>query len=432
MDEIAIKIEHVSKKYRLGSIGRDSLKEDIQSWIAKKRGKEDPNALIEGNTLIGDPVEQKKSFWALNDVCLTIRKGERIGIIGTNGAGKSTLLKILSRITAPTKGVVKINGKITSMLEVGTGFHPELTGRENIYLNGSILGMRLKDIDQVLDTIVEYSECADFIDTPVKRYSSGMYVKLAFSVAAHLNSDIMIMDEVLAVGDAAFQKKCLDKMAEVSEDQGKTILYVSHNMSTIRRLCTRCIVLEKGKLVFDGQTEDAVRRYLNISDTIREREEIDDSMRDKVLNYDMTLRAKLLKIKLLGTENHFIEYREKFQFRAVVQINEEVETIHFRCIVYTIEGAVVGTAMSEAIKGCKRGKEKEVVLEFDSTQMAPGRYSMTVILFRPNYNGTHEKLDAVSNVLVFEIINTKGALFQYQWISGWGGTSYPMLCEKKE
>ena len=211
MSEVVIKIEDLYKKYRLGAIGGGTLTADLQSWWAKVRGKEDPN------TKIGDKAyEKNETFMALNGVNLEINKGDTIGIIGGNGAGKSTLLKILSRVTAPTKGNVKIKGRISSLLEVGTGFHPELTGRENVYLSGAILGMNKEEVDSKIEDIIEFSECSKFIDTPVKRYSSGMFVKLAFSVAAHLDSEILIMDEVLAVGDMKFKKKCIKKMLDVS------------------------------------------------------------------------------------------------------------------------------------------------------------------------------------------------------------------------
>ena len=254
--KVAIQIQGVKKEYRLGVISGGTLQRDIQSWWARLRHKEDPNSRI-GSKNYG----KNEKFVALDGIDLTIYKGERLGIIGKNGAGKSTLLKLISRITSPTDGTIGINGRVSSMLEVGTGFHGELTGRENIYLNGAILGMTRAEVNSKIDKIIEFSEIEQFIDTPAKRYSSGMYVKLAFSVAAHLDSEIMIMDEVLAVGDLAFQKKCLDKMGDVSREEGRTILYVSHNMETIRRLCDRCIVLEKGKIIFDGDVEQAIELY---------------------------------------------------------------------------------------------------------------------------------------------------------------------------
>ena len=256
-NEIMIRVQNVKKQYRLGQIGGGTLRGDLQSWWARKRGKEDPNTLIgTDQRLVGT------TFMALNGVSFTVQKGEAVGIIGSNGAGKSTLLKLLTHVTAPTEGDIDLYGRVASMLEVGTGFHPEMTGRENVYLNGAILGMTRAEIDAKMAEIIEFSEVGDFIDTPVKRYSSGMYVKLAFSVAAHLDSEIMIMDEVLAVGDMKFQKKCLTKMRQAATRDGKTVLYVSHNMATIRDLCDRCIVLDQGKVVFDGAVDEGIAVYL--------------------------------------------------------------------------------------------------------------------------------------------------------------------------
>ena len=256
-----IQVSGLKKQYKLGQIGGGTLTHDLQSWWARVRGKEDPNTVIGTDArLFG------KTFMALNGVDLTVYKGEALGIIGRNGAGKSTLLKILSRITAPTEGEIRLRGRVASMLEVGTGFNNEMTGRENIYMNGAILGMTRAEVDSKIDQIIEFSECGDFIDTPVKRYSSGMFVKLAFAVAAHLDSEIMIMDEVLAVGDMAFQKKCLDKMRQAAKQEGRTVLYVSHNMSTIRQLCTRCVVLDQGRVIFDGDVEQAIAVYMETTD----------------------------------------------------------------------------------------------------------------------------------------------------------------------
>ena len=258
--EIAIRLSGVKKMYKLGQIGGGTLQGDLQSWWAKVRGREDPNSKIGA-----DQRSNGETFMALNGIDLTVYKGEALGIIGGNGAGKSTMLKLLSRVTAPTEGEIDIYGRIASMLEVGTGFNGEMTGRENVYLNGAILGMTKAEIDSKMENIIDFSEVREFIDTPVKRYSSGMYVKLAFSVAAHLDSEIMIMDEVLAVGDMSFQKKCLDRMRDAARREGRTVLYVSHNMNTIRQLCDRCIVLNKGKIVFSGEVEEAIEVYMGQS-----------------------------------------------------------------------------------------------------------------------------------------------------------------------
>lgn len=259
MSDVVIRAEHLSKYYNLGVINNGTLFRDIQTWWALKRGKEDPHSQIGSHKYD----TTKDGFWALKDLNFDIHQGDRVGIIGKNGAGKSTLLKVLSRITAPTEGQVKIKGRVASLLEVGTGFHAELTGRENIYLNGAILGMKRKEVDRKLDEIIAFSEIENHIDTPVKRYSSGMYVRLAFAVAAHLDSEILIADEVLAVGDAAFQKKALGKMNELSTGQGRTVLFVSHNMGQVKNLCTKGIVLDHGELLRqDNSILDSVNWYL--------------------------------------------------------------------------------------------------------------------------------------------------------------------------
>lgn len=263
MSDIVIKAENLSKYYRLGVINNGTLFRDIQTWWALKRGKDDPHSKIGQNKY--DPT--KEGFWALKDLNFEIHQGDRVGIIGKNGAGKSTLLKILSRITAPTEGSVKIKGRVASLLEVGTGFHGELTGRENIYLNGAILGMKRREVARKMDEIIAFSEIEHHIDTPVKRYSSGMYVRLAFAVAAHLESEILIADEVLAVGDAAFQKKALGKMNDLATGEGRTVLFVSHNMNQVKNLCSKGLVLEKGRVVRqDDNINDSINWYLGIGD----------------------------------------------------------------------------------------------------------------------------------------------------------------------
>ena len=253
MGEIVIKAEHLSKYYHLGVINNGTLFRDIQTWWALKRGKQDPHSQIGSHKYD----TSKKGFWALSDLNFEIKKGDRVGIIGKNGAGKSTLLKVLSRITAPTTGNVKIRGRVASLLEVGSGFHGELTGRENIYLNGAILGMKRREVDRKIEEIIAFSGIEKHIDTPVKRYSSGMYVRLGFAVAAHLDSEILIADEVLAVGDAEFQKKALGKMNSLSTSEGRTVLFVSHNMAQVKSLCTKGIILDHGTLKFQGSIEES-------------------------------------------------------------------------------------------------------------------------------------------------------------------------------
>lgn len=263
MKNTVIQVQHVSKYYRLGLIGRGTLREDVNRLMDRIRGNRTTSLPVHGE-LTGRELGE---IWALNDINFEVKQGEILGIIGRNGAGKSTLLKILSKITAPTQGVIRMKGRVGSLLEVGTGFHEELTGRENVYLNGAILGMSRSEVSSKLDEIVEFAEMSQFIDTPVKRYSSGMRVRLAFSVAAHLEPEILIIDEVLAVGDVEFQNKCIGKMESVA-GHGRTVLFVSHNMSIVQGLCTRGIIIDQGGVGFDGPIQEAVSRYMNNSGNV--------------------------------------------------------------------------------------------------------------------------------------------------------------------
>jgi lipopolysaccharide transport system ATP-binding protein len=285
MSDTVIQIEDLSKRYRLGVIGSKRLVDDINRRWAKFRGKPDPLSKVShnsGSNSNGQNESAADEIWALKDVSFEVKQGEVLGIIGRNGAGKSTLLKILSRVTAPTSGEVRVKGRIASLLEVGTGFHPELTGRENVFLNGAILGMTKDEIRKRFDEIVEFSGIEQFIDTPVKRYSSGMYVRLAFSVAAHLEPEILIVDEVLAVGDAAFRSKCLGKMQSVNREDGRTVLFVSHDMASVETLCKRGMVLENGGISFDGEITEAVNRYLRPREVQSANDELENCPREGV------------------------------------------------------------------------------------------------------------------------------------------------------
>ena len=265
--DVVIRVDNVSKEYRLGTINHGMLYRDLQSWWARIRDRPDPNAAIKEHALNQEePVRIRgDSFLALDGVSFQVKRGEILGIIGRNGAGKSTLLKILSRVTSPTRGAIHLRGRVASLLEVGTGFHPELTGRENVFLNGAILGMTRREVARSLDEIIDFADIGQFIDTPVKRYSSGMYVRLAFSVGAHLNSEILIVDEVLAVGDLAFQKKCVGKM-QLAGRVGRTVLFVSHNLTAINQLCSRTILLSGGRLLLEGPTAEVVSHYVSMTD----------------------------------------------------------------------------------------------------------------------------------------------------------------------
>ena len=310
-----ISVENINKSYQLGTIGTGTFTNDIKVWWAKRRGKPNPLTKI-GEIDYGN--QDGETLWALKDISFTVQQGEALGIIGRNGAGKSTLLKILSRVTTPTSGAIKIKGRIASLLEVGTGFHPELTGRENIALNGAILGMTRAEVRRKFDEIVDFSGVEQFIDTPVKRYSSGMYVRLAFAVAAHLEPEILIVDEVLAVGDAEFQKKCLGKMSDVAQE-GRTVLFVSHNMSAVKVLCTKGILIEKGKLIQYGSIGSVVETYLSSTDKIRSNN-VDVSKLERPSR--CTLRARIIGISVTVGEKinpDHLDSKESFTVRLIVE-----------------------------------------------------------------------------------------------------------------
>ncbi len=311
MSNIAIKAENLSKAYQLGEIGTGTISRDLERWYARIRGKEDPFLRI-GETNDRTSKGNSDIVWSLKDINFEIEQGDAVGIIGRNGAGKSTLLKVLSRVTSPTTGRITGKGRIASLLEVGTGFHPELTGRENIYLNGAILGMRKKEITRKFDEIVDFAGVERYIDTPVKRYSSGMYVRLAFAVAAHLESEILIVDEVLAVGDAEFQKKCLGKMGEVSKGEGRTVLFVSHNMGSVKQLCKRGIVLDSGLVIEDSNVNDAINAYN------RAGVKYDEPIISKIKSLDSSI--EISKILLNGADLSEIELNESNDFTFNIEI----------------------------------------------------------------------------------------------------------------
>lgn len=295
---IVLDVENVSKQYRLGEVGTGSLQHDIKRWWYNVRGLEDPYLKI-GESNDRSQKGESDYVWALKDINFQVEQGQAVGIIGRNGAGKSTLLKLLSRVTKPTTGSIKYKGRIASLLEVGTGFHPEMTGRENIYLNGAILGMTRKEISRKFDEIVDFAGVERYIDTPVKRYSSGMYVRLAFAVAAHLESEILIVDEVLAVGDAEFQKKCLGKMGDVTKGEGRTILFVSHNMAAVENLCDSGIFLKNGTVDLVGNTTEIIKYYLEDSSS----EMIGSKSWDSLENSPGNKNVKILDFNIEGFSN---------------------------------------------------------------------------------------------------------------------------------
>ena len=396
MQDVIIKIENLKKKYRLGTIGGTTLSAELQSWWAGLRGKEDPNSKIGSSK-----VEYGKEFYALNGINFEVKKGEAVGIIGHNGAGKSTLLKILSSVTAPTEGTIKLNGRVSSMLEVGTGFHKELTGRENIYMNGAILGMSKKEVDSKIEQIIDFSECREFIDTPVKRYSSGMYVKLAFAVAAHLDAEIMVMDEVLAVGDVKFQRKCLGKMDDAAHSEGKTILYVSHNMATIRQLCTRCIVLDHGKVIYDGEVETAIQKYMEQGAV--ELKSYYDLVETKRPSLDHGRTIHLNSLEFVDKKVPTYKNSERVVFKINYTAKTDVDDLRVYYAVKDEEEKVVGTIQSEIMGSIKAGETKETILSMDVSNFVEGRYSFEPDLYNSLGVGAHTSYDHPSEPIYFEI-----------------------------
>lgn len=421
--EIAIKISNVKKEYRLGQIGGTTLQEAVQSFTAKIGGKEDPNTKLGVAQRVS-----RKTFMALNGIDLMIYKGEAVGIIGCNGAGKSTLLKIISRITAPTEGEIDIYGRVTSMLEVGTGFNGEMTGRENIYMNGAILGMTKSEIDAKMEEIIDFSEVREFIDTPVKRYSSGMYVKLAFAVAAHLDSEILIMDEVLAVGDMKFQKKCLGKMGSAANYEGKTVLYVSHNMETIRQLCTRCIVLKEGKIIFDGGVEEAINIYMDNQGSI------DCVYYNYCPDKDISIllnplfkNAKIMWMRILEKQKAVYNAGESIVFETAVWSGIKIESLLFRFELWFSDKIPVGTSVDLVLGEMLPGESKKFKIGFATSSLTRGKYQVNFIVYEKNALGIQNDYDIVLQAFYFEIVDQ----IDIDWKGkAWGHIKLPDLeCE---
>ena len=416
-----IEIKNLKKRYRMGVIGGTTLRADWESFWAKIHGKEDPN------TIIGQERLKGTTFMALNGVSFNVMPGEAVGIIGVNGAGKSTLLKLISRITAPYEGSITLRGKVACMLEVGTGFNGELTGRENVYMNGTILGMKKEEIDAKMEQIIEFSECRDFIDTPVKRYSSGMYVKLAFSVAAHLDSDIMVMDEVLAVGDIKFQKKCLAKMYEAANTDGKTVLYVSHNMATIRQLCSRCIVLKEGKVIFDGDVEQAIKVYSDEAIPLNMSASFKNAKRG---SHPATHTATMLGYEILDKDTLIFRGSEKLKIRIYYEAYHDSKDEVIRLSLRYAGMNMVGTYFSEKFD-IHKGENNYVDIEIDLSTVTPGQY-MADLSF--GFIDTERYLyhDDVLDAFGFELEENENQQ-GIKWFSGsWGYSILPPIKVKQD
>lgn len=409
MSKTVIKVEHLSKQYRLGQVGRGTLANDLNSWWHRIRGKEDPYLNIGEEN---DRSRKGKSdlVWALKDINFEVKEGEVLGIIGKNGAGKSTLLKILSRTTSPTKGSYKVKGRIASLLEVGTGFHPDLSGRENVFLNGAILGMTKKEISRKFDEIIAFSGVERYIDTPVKRYSSGMYVRLAFAVAAHLDPEILIVDEVLAVGDSEFQKKCLGKMKDVS-GQGRTVLFVSHDMGAVRSLCETAIFLKNGMIYRKGKVEEVVNDYLTEGLKSNEVGLIPDNA--SVIN---TGEVKYKSIKILNDKKEIINtlfYFQSFTIVVEVEILKKVNQLILDFSIGSFDRKIVYSSTfdinQEALE-LEKGTHKFTIRI--PNKFMPGNYSF--YLGAHEYGGDVKTCDYLEQIYDFTVLkNSENGLIKY-------------------
>jgi len=402
MSSPIIKVENLSKAYQIGQIGTGTISRDIERfWITKVLGKEDPFLKI-GETNDRSIKGESDIVWSLKDINFEINQGDAVGIIGKNGAGKSTLLKLLSRVTSPTTGEIKVKGRIASLLEVGTGFHPELSGKENIYLNGAILGMRKKEITRKLDEIIDFSGVERYIDTPVKRYSSGMYVRLAFAVAAHLESEILIVDEVLAVGDAEFQKKCLGKMGDISKGEGRTVLFVSHNMAAVRGLCKTGILLENGLIKCKGDINTVLNSYT---------ENINSSEAKVLFNQD-TKRSGSKNIEFISLEiknqnevlTQDFSIGDDLNITFAIRNNSNENKSEVAIVIKTTDEIPLCHVMArdsnyEIIHNLS---EETFSVSIKDIRFFPGSYNISIV--SANTTG-HQIYDSIENVLSFNIID---------------------------
>lgn len=427
-DNIALKVEGVSKEYRIGILGHGGMRGGTPQFGSKREHSEAPSQHYDNGQ-----INDRGMFMALSDISFDVKIGETLGIIGHNGAGKSTLLKLITQITWPTTGRICLNGRVASLLEVGTGFHPDFTGRENIYINGAMLGMGKQEIDRKLDAIVDFSECEQFIDTPLKHYSSGMKLKLGFSVAAHLDAEIVIIDEVLSVGDAAFRRKCAEKMKEI-QSSGRTILCVSHHMDIIRNLCSRCLMLDHGKLVFNGGVDEAIRRYLQM-DSVPLQDLSQMPRFGPVLG-----QAHMEHVELMEKKNS-VAMGKSIRLLLRWTARKTFRHLFLRVGVWTVAGTAAAVAFAD-LPGDRAGvHESEICL--DTSHLLPGKYTLELILaemeppemepsgmdpFRiePSRKRTMMKQDAVRNAVEFKISKPKDRYIYTALHKDWGYTELSM------
>lgn len=411
----AIEFNHVGKQYRLGLVSTGTLSHDLNRWwqTAVLR-REDPYLKI-GDVNDRSAKADSEYVWALRDIDFKVEQGDVVGIIGKNGAGKSTLLKLLSKVTAPTVGTIRARGRIASLLEVGTGFHAEMTGRENIYMNGAILGMSKAEIDRKIDEIIDFSGCEKYIDTPVKRYSSGMTVRLGFAVAAFLDPEILVVDEVLAVGDAEFQKKAIGKMKDVSQGEGRTVLFVSHNMGAVRNLCKRGIVLDKGQLVYDGTAVDAIQHYLIGRDSFYEE---DDRELSEFRIPDQPLDVQFKSIKIANRTD--LSTTDDIVFAIEAHANKDVNDFQFYFTIYNSEENPVGGIFDDRKFSLKKGEDKSYTIALHHHNLAKGTYFVSFALGKGNYAEGIKAYDIVDKCSSFIISKYSTNQGFSTWAPSWG------------
>ena len=412
----AIEFNNISKIYRLGLVGTGTLSHDLKRWWTMNvRGKEDPYLTI-GETNDRSTKGESEYVWALRDIDFKVEQGDVVGIIGKNGAGKSTLLKILSKVTAPTTGTIRARGRIGSLLEVGTGFHPEMTGRENIYMNGAILGMNKQEITRKLDEIVDFSGCERYIDTPVKRYSSGMMVRLGFAVAAHLDPEILVVDEVLAVGDAEFQKKAIGKMQDVSQGEGRTVLFVSHNMAAVRKLCRHGIVLHNGSVDYIGSANEAVDYYISSK-------KADTPLHIEFKGGNDSKEIEFLSVRFAENRNSFAS-NEPIDFIFKVKAHQNIPNFRINTTVFSMDETAIGSVSNTETLDIKKGEEREILFSLCNHHLAAGKYTLAFSIGIGNYLSAQRDFDYVPNILSFTIEDADKDNRQNsaitQWDSGWG------------
>lgn len=417
----AIEFDHVGKQYRLGLVSTRTLSHDLHRWWQTSvLKKEDPYLKI-GETNDRSKAGNSEYVWALRDIDFKVEQGDVVGIIGKNGAGKSTLLKLLSKVTGPTVGTIRARGRIGALLEVGTGFHPEMTGRENIYMNGAIMGMNKQEITRKLDEIVDFSGCERYIDTPVKRYSSGMTVRLGFAVAAHLDPEILVVDEVLAVGDAEFQKKAIGKMQDVSRGEGRTVLFVSHNMASIQSLCKTGVLLDRGLIQMSGKIDDVVTHYMDGNSRQLGNISILSGLE---LNDYRLVKSTSKKIEITEIERltpYEVDSADVLSFRIRMKKNDDsVRVFNLTTLIDDIKtDNRVGLACSEAIDISKEGITFEVIVTLRQLNLTPGRYKMNFWIGHGNITNSWDLYDCIYNSLTFEVETFHKKLLNY-WAKDWG------------